>query len=100
MKGFSVNLPKLIFDTIVDNFEHRGMVLTIFFDFWELDKSEEPFISPLRAFDRRFLNRMLSHISKPAQDVSSDEEEDIHVPEPQHTSPPLVPPTNPHFLPP
>ena len=58
------------------------MVLTIFFDFWGVDLSEEPFISPPRAFDRNFLSHMLSHISKSAQDVSSDEEEDIPVPEP------------------
>ena len=38
-----------------------------------------------------FFNRILSHISKPAQDVSSDEEEHIPVPEPQYTSPPVVP---------
>jgi len=88
-----------MFDNMtVDNFEHRnlpyGMVLIIFFDFWGVDLSEEPFISPPRAFDKSFLNYMLSHISKPAQDVSSDNEEDISVPEPQHTSPPVVPPTD------
>jgi len=42
-----------MFDNITaDNFEHRnlpyGMVLTIFFDFWGLDLSEEPFIAPHR----------------------------------------------------
>ena len=40
---------------------------------------------------------MKSHIFKPAQDVSSDEKEDIPVPEPQYTSPPLVPLTDPYF---
>ena len=39
---------------------------------------------------------MLSHISKPAQDVSSGEEEDILIPAPQHTSPLPIPPTNPY----
>jgi len=38
MKGFSVNLLKLMFDNMTaNNFEHRnlpyGMILTIFFDF-------------------------------------------------------------------
>ena len=77
MKGFLVNLPKLMFDNMTaDNFEHRnlpyGMVLTISFDFWGVDLSEEPFISPPRAFNRCFLNYKLSHISKSAQDVTSD----------------------------
>jgi len=102
LRGFSVNLSKLIFDNItVDNFEYRNlpyiMVLTIFFDFWGVDLSEDPFIAPLGAFNKSFLNRMISHISKPAQDVSSDKEEDILAPETQHTSPPFVPPTDPYF---
>jgi len=100
IKDFSVNRPKLIFDNMIaDNFEHRnlpyGIILTIFFDFWGVDLSKKPFISPHRAFDRSFLKCMLSHISKSAQDVSSDEEEDISILEPQHTSP-LVPPTDPY----
>jgi len=69
-----------------DNFAHKnlsyGMVQTIFFDFWRVDLFEEPFVYPPKAFDRSFLNRMLSHISKPAQDVSSDEEEDVPIPKP------------------
>ena len=82
MRGPPVNLPKLIFDNlIVGNFEHRnlpyGMVLTIFFDFWGVNLSEESFIAPSRPFDSRFINHMLSRLSKPTQDASPDEEEDI-----------------------
>ena len=66
---------------ILDNFEHRnlpyGIVLTILFDFWGVDLSEEPFIAPYRTFDRSFINCMLSHLSKPAQDAPPEEEEDI-----------------------
>ena len=83
MRSFSVNLFKSMFDNMIaDNFEYRnllyGMVLIIFFDFWGVDLFEISFIAPPKAFNRSFLSRMLSHISKPAQDVSSGEEKDVH----------------------
>jgi len=90
-----------MFDNMTaDNFEHRnlpyGMVPTIFFDFWGVNLSEESFIAPPRAFYKSFLNLMLSHIFKPAQEVSSGGEEDVLIPEPYHTFPPPVPLTDPY----
>ena len=41
---------------------------------------------------------MLSHLSKPTKDAPPNEEEDILQPEPQHTSRPPVPPTDPYSI--
>ena len=75
------------------------MVLTIFFEFWGADLSEETFIAPPCPFDRSFINRMLSHLLTHNQDAKPVEEEDILEPEPHPASPPPIPPTNPYSTP-
>ena len=102
MCGLPVNLPQLIFNNIIaDNFEQRnlpyGMVLTIFFDYWGVDLSEEAFITPPRPFDHSFITCMMSHLPHSHQDTILDEEKTIPVSEPPHTTPPPIPPTDPYF---
>ena len=70
------------------------MVLTILFDFWSVDLCDESFLAPPKPFSRSFINRMLSHTSKPSYDAPPEEEEELH--ELEHTSPPPIPPSDPY----
>ena len=56
--------------------------------------SKKSFLAPPRLFNRSFINRKLSHVSKPSHDDPYEEEEEFQ--EPEHTSPPPMPHSDPY----